>query len=91
MLFLNYREPGTFDDEVIAMWHWNGMGPWAWVVMVAFWIAVIALVVWAVRSAATTGRPDPDQALRILDERFARGEIDQQEYEERRRILQDNR
>lgn len=73
------------------MWHWNGMGPWGWIVMVAFWIAVIVLVVWAVRSAATTGRPDPDQALRILDERFARGEIDQQEYEERRRILQDNR
>jgi putative membrane protein len=36
------------------------------------------------QSAHWSGR---SRALEILDERFARGEIDQQEYEERRRIL----
>jgi len=35
----------------------------------------------------TPHRSDGDRALDILDERFARGEIDQQEYEERRRTL----
>lgn len=36
---------------------------------------------------STATRPDSKRALEILDERFARGEIDQEEYEERRRIL----
>lgn len=76
---------------MISMWHWNGMGPWGWILMVAFWVAVVALVIWTVRSTGGQARPDPDQALRILDERFARGEIDQQEYEERRRVLQSAR
>lgn len=31
-----------------------------------------------------TNRPDP---LRILDERFARGEIDEEEYKQRRALL----
>lgn len=64
------------------------MGAWGWMMMAAFWLVVIALVIWAVRS--TTGSPprDENQALRILDERFARGEIDQDEYEERRRVLE---
>jgi uncharacterized membrane protein len=30
---------------------------------------------------------DEDSALRILDERLARGDIDREEYEERRQIL----
>lgn len=77
--------------RVIDMWHWNGMGAWGWMMMAAFWLIVIALVIWTVRS--TTGPPprDENQALRILDERFARGEIDQNEYEERRRVLEGGR
>lgn len=73
------------------MWHWNGMGAWGWMMMTAFWLVVIALVIWTVRS--TTGSPprDENQALRILDERFARGEIDRDEYGERRRVLEGGR
>ena len=38
---------------------------------------------------AATGRPRSEgrTALDILDERFARGEIDIQEYEDRKRVL----
>jgi len=32
-----------------------------------------------------------DNGLRILDERYARGEIDREEYEERRRTIQASR
>ena len=32
-------------------------------------------------------RTRADQALRILEDRYARGEIDQEEFEERRRTL----
>jgi putative membrane protein len=56
--------------------------------MVVFWVGVIALVVWAVRqSAATTTVPTPSRALDILEERFARGEIDLEEFESRRAAL----
>lgn len=73
------------------MWHWNGMGAWGWIMMIIIWIVVIASIVWAVRTVGGPARSDPDQAMRVLDERFARGEIDQQEYEERRRVLKNNR
>lgn len=73
------------------MWHWNGMGVWGWMMMVAFWLVVIALVIWAVRSTTGSTSRHGDEALRVLDERFARGEIDQDEYEERRRILESHR
>jgi len=54
--------------------------------MVLFWGGLVALVIWAVLRLSR-GRP-PDSALGILNERFARGEIDQQEYEQRKTALQ---
>ncbi|MEQ6887913.1 SHOCT domain-containing protein [Halomonas sp. CS7] len=59
--------------------------------MVLFWGAVIALAVLLVRgltrdrSEAARQRPT---ALELLQERYARGEIDREEYEQRRRDLQ---
>ena len=49
-------------------------------IVVAVW-----LVLWAIRIAPRRVRPD--NALQILNERFARGEIDQQEYETRKAAL----
>jgi putative membrane protein len=64
-----------------------------------FWLAVIVLVVLAVRWIAVDasggnralGDTSRNDALAILDERFARGEIDTTEYEERRRALRAKR
>lgn len=69
---------------------WGDGGWW----MMLFWgpvltVALIALLVWAVRSSSSGGsRPvagsDPlDGAHRILAERYARGELDSEEYRER--------
>jgi putative membrane protein len=44
------------------------------------------LVLWAIR--VSPSRIRPDNALAILKERFARGEIDQQEYEKRKDALE---
>ncbi|XKE44189.1 SHOCT domain-containing protein [Halomonas organivorans] len=75
------------------------MGSYGWghmlfggLMMVLFWGAVIALAVLLVRGL-TRGRGEAisqqrPTALDILQERYARGEIDQQEYEQRRRDLQ---
>jgi putative membrane protein len=71
---------------------WDGYGwPWAllWLVFaVLFWGGLIALLVWAVRSASAPRR-GPDTAMQVLKRRLASGEITQEEYERIRRLLED--
>ena len=74
------------------MWWGSGSGWGGWVLMtlmmVGFWTAVVLLVTWLVRSGrpdAGTPGPRRSEALAILEERFARGEIDREEFEDRRR------
>ena len=74
------------------MWWHNGMGWGGWVVMtltmVAFWSLVVFAVVAIFRGDREVeqdqSRPDPE---RILDDRFARGEIDLDEYHARQDAL----
>jgi putative membrane protein len=70
------------------MLFWNGNHVATWQIalmsvgMVAFWGAVIWLG-YIFFKAATKSSPTPDEgqsARRILDERFARGEVDANEY-----------
>jgi putative membrane protein len=51
--------------------------------------AAVLLVKWlgGTTAAGPAQLPPANQALNILKERFARGEIDQTEFEERRRVL----
>ncbi len=56
--------------------------------MLLFWGVIILLLVWLVRGAfGGTRRDGRQQARDILDERFARDEIDRQAYEEKRKLL----
>jgi len=62
------------------------------VMMIAFWGVTILLIVLAVRWLGGAGHasgPAGKSAVDILKERFARGEIDKAEFEERRRTLGD--
>ena len=81
------------------MMYWNDGSPgWGgWVVMsvmmVLFWGALIfgGIAVWKAlnrdnRSSSQTGDAQPDPE-RLLDERFARGEIDEDDYTHRRELL----
>ena len=73
-------------------WYHDGMGWGGWIVMTVAIVAFWALVVYAVlalfrtqRSGeSTSDRRDP---MQILDERFARGEIDEDEYHARSSVL----
>lgn len=73
----------------MMMWYGGG---WMVLWMALFWAGLVVLVFWAVRSAngevRRTSRPEPGRALQILEERFARGEIDRDEFEERRSALE---
>ena len=69
------------------MW---GIGIWAFLWMLVFWGALIALGVWVVRSLLDGSRSSRE-AITILEERFARGEIDLEEFEKRRAALEKRR
>ena len=70
-----------------------GMGWFGGIIMIAFWIAVIVgiilLIRWLIISTRTTsyGTGSGESALEILKKRYARGEIDKQEFEEKKRDL----
>jgi putative membrane protein len=75
------------------MWG-NGMGWGGWLLMtlttVAFWALVVFGIVALFRGAGGVGPRSSGRqqdARQILDERFARGEIDAEEYRLRRSIL----
>jgi len=70
--------------------HDGGWGVW-W--MVVSWVIVVAVVALVIRALMPTGGggehiPDPG---RILEERFARGEITEEEYRERQRVIAESR
>jgi putative membrane protein len=70
---------------------------WGWVLMslsmVAFWVLVIVGIVAAVRSfGAPPGHPAgpvPRTPQDVLGERYARGEIEEEEYQRRLQILRE--
>ena len=68
-------------------WHHGDIGTGWWIVMmlamVVFWVAVIAGIVWLVRTAAAGATPRPVSARERLDERLANGEIEIDEYQAR--------
>jgi putative membrane protein len=88
------RDPEFYGPHM--MWgSWYGMffGP---LMMIVFIAAVVVLVILAVRWFGGLGHGSvahpyvPGKTpLDILKERFARGEIDKDEFEERRRLLAD--
>jgi putative membrane protein len=77
-----------------GMMGWGyGMGWVGMILMAAFWIAVIVgivfLIRWLVISTAAGGRTAKieDSALEILKRRYARGEVNKEEFEEKKKDL----
>ncbi len=86
---------GNWDHGAHSMWGggWGGMA-FGFLMMIAFVAAIVVTVVLVVRAFGGGGHGGPARTappgktpLDILEERFARGEIDAQEFEERRRVL----
>lgn len=78
-------------------WGWHDMMGFGWfgwfgmIFMLLFWVLIIAGIVWLVKwlieSTSRTEKAPKKRALEILDEKYARGEIDDEEYERRKRKL----
>ena len=72
------------------MWGWWGV--WGLGMMVLgflFWVAMIVALVLGIRWLLRQGRPEAgDSAREILRQRYARGEINREEFEAKRKDLQ---
>jgi len=80
------------EHAMMGPWMMTGFGGW-WT-MGIFWLVVVGLIVWLVvylvRNSSTTstgGIGGDAKALDILKTRYARGEIDKKEYEEKLKDL----
>jgi len=70
------------------MYEWHGGWAWWWMGfgMVVFWALVALVIVTLVRQGEGRGRGTRD-AESLLDDRFARGEIDEDEFRRRRELI----
>lgn len=71
------------------MWG-GGYGLFGGLMMILFWGIVIALIVFGVKWMSNNRGSGGNQrdALEILRERFASGEIDEEEFDRRRKVLE---
>ncbi len=93
--------PGKNESEDTSMMWGYGFG-WGWLLMslgTILWIALLVVVVWALirwlNTRTSTPAPPPSSgvqsrltALEILQQRYARGEIDTTTYEQMRERLE---
>jgi putative membrane protein len=75
-------------------WADNGWSWWWMLPMMLFMVVLVGAAIWALvavtRSDSTTGEAQRPTAEDILNERFARGEIDSIEYHDRLDALRDH-
>ncbi len=66
-----------------------GYGGTGMLFMALFWIGIVALIVWAIRGAgnARVVQDRSTRAIEILEQRYARGEIETEEFHQRRSEL----
>lgn len=80
--------PGMGHPDGMMTWWMSG---WFWALLAV--AAVLTLLGWALARASHRERTPPDRdrvdALRTLEERFTRGEIDREEFESRRATLRE--
>lgn len=77
-------------DGSSAPWYGMIFGP---IMMIVFIVLTVLVIAWALRASGLGWQSAPPQGntpLDTLKHRFARGEIDRAEYEDRRKLLSDS-
>ncbi len=79
------------DHPHMGAWGWGGMilGPIMMIIVIALIVGAVVLVLRWTGLGGSAVAGGANKARQILDERFARGEIDKDDYEERKRVLSD--
>jgi len=84
-----YGDWGWFGPGMMG-WGWWGMG---WIFMIIFWGLIIVGLIFLIRWLAGLSRARApyekthDSALEILKQRYAKGEIDREEFDQKKRDL----
>ena len=85
--FLSSQTPYGWEWRMHPMWGW-GWGIGMMTMMLLFWGVVIFAGVTGIRWFTNqTKQPRADSAMAILRERFARGEIEKDEFEAKKKEL----
>jgi putative membrane protein len=73
-------------DRASPPWYGMILGP---IMMIAFIVLTVLIIAWLLRALELGWQSNTDgkSALDILKDRFARGEIERAEYEERKKLL----
>ncbi|MDZ7711364.1 MAG: SHOCT domain-containing protein [Roseovarius sp.] len=81
--------PGDHGDGNFGHMMWGGgYGWWGGIGMILFWGLIIAVAVFAFRALTDSRSGQTRDAMDILKERYARGEIDEDEFKRRKQELQ---
>ncbi len=83
---------GYYGYGPMMGYEYGGGAWWGWIIMALFWAIIIAVVVMIVRRLGHGHRRwhegHGDSAIEILKERYAKGEIDKKEFEEKKKDLE---
>lgn len=75
------------------MWHygngygWGMMGGWGWFFSLVFLGLFIWLIIKVIVQSSRGGTPHEKSAMDILKERYAKGEISKEEFEEKKKDI----
>lgn len=93
-LFIVWLNTQGAQAQVRCAYFWNwgtGPGVMSWggpVMMFIFWILIVVFAILLFRRLFRTGAfPEQESALEILKKRYARGEINKEEFEAKKRDL----
>jgi putative membrane protein len=84
------------EEEPAMMWGWHGWSWWGWLLMTASMVAFWGLIIWGIVAifrgfGGSWRRPEGRDPEQILAERYANGEIDEEEYHRRLQTLRSAR
>lgn len=94
MMMGGWSSPSGFNQSNNSMMWGNPMGwgfsAFGWIFMILWWVLIIAGIIALIKWLTSQSRGKRDQeksSLEILKERYAKGEIDKKEFEEKKKDL----
>ncbi|MDD3480764.1 MAG: SHOCT domain-containing protein [Patescibacteria group bacterium] len=76
-----HSEDNSFRHHMFSSDFWGGM-VWMWLFWLLVIIGIIILIIFLVNNTSSNNKP-----LDVLKERYAKGEIDKKEFEEKKKAL----